>query len=65
MLNLKIKIMKKSESTKTQLIELNYNELTEVKGGFWQAALAIIGAAIYVYNNAEDFAKGFKEGMKQ
>ena len=38
--------------------EMNVNEMQEVNGG----ALAVAGAAIYVYNNWDDFCVGVNEG---
>ena len=35
---------------------LNSKELQEIEGGWWQAALVIAGAVVYLYNNKEDFA---------
>jgi hypothetical protein len=43
------------------LQELDRKEM-QTNGGWWQAALAIVGAAIYIYNNAGDLADGFSEG---
>ena len=43
------------------LVELNAQEVQEVEGGWWQAALSILGAAIYIYNEGGDFVKGFNE----
>lgn len=47
-----------------KLTEMNSQEMKNVDGGWLPAALAIAGALIYVYNNAGDFAQGFKEGYK-
>jgi len=43
---------------------LNSKELQEIEGGWWQPALAIAGVVVYLYNNKEDFARGFTEGFK-
>jgi lactobin A/cerein 7B family class IIb bacteriocin len=45
--------------------ELSKNELMEVEGGWWQAALAALGAIIYVYNNWDDFVAGFEQGVAE
>jgi len=44
--------------------ELSFNEMTEIYGGYWQAALAVMGAAIYIYNNWDDFVRGFKDAQR-
>jgi hypothetical protein len=57
--------MKTNELNSLGIFELNDNELNDVGAGFGLGlALAIVGAAIYLYNNSGDFVKGFKEGMK-
>ena len=48
--------------------EMNAREIKETDGGFLQiiaGAIAIAGAIIYIYNNADDFVEGFNEGYKQ
>lgn len=45
---------------KLNLVELSAQEIREVEGGWWQAALSVIGAGIYLYNEGGDFIKGFK-----
>ena len=55
--------MKKFDSFKG-FQELNVQELQEIEGGWWQPALAIAGVGVYLYNNKEDFARGFTEGFK-
>ena len=40
--------------------EMNVNEMQEVNGGWVALALAVAGAAIYVYNNWDDFCVGVK-----
>lgn len=55
--------MKESDLKKMQLIELTPQEYQNKNGGWIQLALAVVAAAIYVYNNAGDFAEGFKEGQ--
>lgn len=55
--------METLELERLGLSELSIEVTKETNGGWWQAALAIIGAGIYIYNNADDFAAGFKEGM--
>ena len=42
--------MKQIELNEMGLIELKADETQEVNGGWWQAALAITGAVIYLYN---------------
>ena len=44
--------------------EMNESQTRDANGGelLVGTVLAIIGACIYVYNNYEDFAEGFKEG---
>ena len=42
--------------------EMNVNEMQEVNGGWVALALAVAGAAIYVYNNWDDFCVGVNEG---
>jgi hypothetical protein len=45
--------------------EMNRHEMMEADGGFGLlAAITIIGAAIYVYNNLGDFVEGVKEGYQ-
>jgi len=41
--------------------EMNAKEIRETDGGVlgWDDALAIIGAAIYIYNEGGDFVDGF------
>ncbi|ELR69053.1 hypothetical protein C900_05442 [Fulvivirga imtechensis AK7] len=34
-------------------------EVEEIQGGWWQAVLAAAGAAIYMYNNYDDYVEGF------
>ncbi len=46
------------------LVELNAQEVQEVNGGWWQGALAALGAVIYIYNEGHDFIKGFNETYK-
>lgn len=46
------------------LVELNNQEVVSIDGGWWQAALAAMGAVIYVYNEGGDFIKGFNETVK-
>jgi K+ transporter len=46
------------------LKELSLEESKLVQGGWWQVALAIIGAVIYIYNNADDFAKGYNDAIE-
>ncbi|PIV93989.1 MAG: lactobin A/cerein 7B family class IIb bacteriocin [Flavobacteriaceae bacterium CG_4_10_14_3_um_filter_33_47] len=43
------------------VLEMNSKELCDVDGGVmgWDDALAIIGAAIYIYNEGGDFVDGF------
>ena len=41
--------------------EMNVNEMQEVNGGWVALALAVAGAAIYVYNNWDDFCVGVDE----
>jgi hypothetical protein len=55
--------MKESDLKKMQLIELTPQEYKNKNGGWIQLALAIAAAAIYIYNNADDFVEGFKEGQ--
>lgn len=42
--------------------EMNVNEMQEVNGGWVALALVVAGAAIYVYNNWDDFCVGVNEG---
>lgn len=45
--------------------EMNAVEMKKTNGGIaWGLVLAIAGAAIYVYNNADDFVDGVKEGYE-
>jgi hypothetical protein len=51
--------------------ELQLAEAREVNGGFVLVTIAalarvaaLVGAAIYAYNNAPDFVEGFKEGYQ-
>ncbi len=43
--------------------ELNEVQMREVNGGGFGAFIAIASACIYLYNNADDFAEGFREGF--
>lgn len=52
MSNLNQKIMK----------ELTEKECMEMNGGYVQFVIAVASAAIYLYNNWDDFAEGFNEG---
>ena len=46
--------------------EMNVNEMQEVNGGWVALALAVAGAASYVYNNWDDFAWGLmRDGTEQ
>ncbi len=54
--------MKTLELESLGLTELTNSESVESNGGWWQVALAIAGAVIYVVNNADDFIAGVKEG---
>ncbi|SMG24753.1 hypothetical protein SAMN05661096_01486 [Marivirga sericea] len=46
---------------------LSFEELNETNGGsiagLVAAGITIVGAAIYVYNNAADMAQGFEDGV--
>ncbi len=55
--------MEKLNLDKLNLVELPFEQREKTDGGWFQAALAIAAAAIYVYNNAGDFADGFREGQ--
>jgi lactobin A/cerein 7B family class IIb bacteriocin len=46
------------------LSDLSKEDLKSVQGGWLPLALAIAGAAIYVYNEWDDFKAGFQEGME-
>ena len=54
-------IMKNLENS-ALMQEMNVNEMQEVNGGWVALALAVAGAAIYVYNNWDDFCVGVNEG---
>ncbi|MBN2763625.1 MAG: hypothetical protein JXR41_11080 [Bacteroidales bacterium] len=43
---------------------LEESEATSLNGGWIALAIALVGAGIYIYNNASDFVAGFKEGYK-
>jgi len=43
---------------------LETSETTNINGGWIGLAIALVGAGIYIYNNASDFIVGFKEGYK-
>ena len=47
---------------KMKVQDLNKKEMKKIDGGWWQEALAVAGAVIYLYNEGGDFIKGFKEG---
>ena len=47
---------------KLKVQDLNKMEMKKIDGGWWQEALAVAGAVIYLYNEGGDFIKGFKEG---
>ena len=49
-------------SVRALMQEMNVNEMQEVNGGWVALALAVAGAAIYVYNNWDDFCVGVNEG---
>ncbi|MFM8911378.1 MAG: hypothetical protein ACKOE6_00475 [Flammeovirgaceae bacterium] len=61
--------MKNLELHDMKLVELTPEEASAQAGGwFWhafQAAVAVIGAVIYIYNNADDFVAGWNEGKKE
>ena len=59
--NKKNTIMKNLENS-ALMQEMNVNEMQEVNGGWVALALAVGGAAIYVYNNWDDFCVGVNEG---
>ena len=59
--NKKNTIMKNLENS-ALMQEMNVNEMQEVNGGWVALALAVAGAAIYVYNNWDDFCVGVNEG---
>jgi hypothetical protein len=59
------------ETKSLNIKELDYSETIDINGGFVIAILSVIieavavaTVAIYVYNNAPDFAQGFKEGYQ-
>ena len=54
--------MKTLDLTKFGVQEIHTNEQKLKNGGWWQAALAAAGAAIYGYNNWDDFVAGLEEG---
>lgn len=54
--------MKNLELEGFGLVEMEKENMANMNGGWFQAALAITGAAIYLYNEGGDFIKGFKEG---
>ena len=56
-----MEIMKNLENS-ALMQEMNVNEMQEVNGGWVALALAVAGAAIYVYNNWDDFCVGVNEG---
>ena len=47
---------------KLKVQDLNKKEMRKIDGGWWQEALGVAGAVIYLYNEGGDFIKGFKEG---
>jgi len=44
--------------------KMSLNEMQNVNGGWVFAAITIAGAAIYVYNNWDDFCAGVNEGWE-
>lgn len=42
--------------------EMNVDEMQNVNGGWVALTLAVAGAAIYVYNNWDDFCEGVNDG---
>ena len=57
--------MKNLNLTDFGVQEMNAEEMSTMNGGWFSAALAVAGAAIYVYNNWDDFKAGFKAGWQQ
>ncbi len=57
--------MKKLDLNGLGVQEMNAEEMRVTEGGYWQAALALAGACIYVYNEWGDFKAGFKAGWNQ
>lgn len=45
------------------LKELDVSEAEQLNGGWFQAALAVTAALIYLYNEGPDFVEGFKEAF--
>lgn len=44
------------------LQQLDVNEDSAINGGSVSKFIAIVSAAIYIYENAPNFAEGFREG---
>jgi len=55
--------MKTKDLNLLELKELKEKDVKMTNGGWISLALAIAGATIYIYNNKDDFAEGFKEGF--
>lgn len=58
--------MKKLNLNSKIIHTMDYLDMKHSNGGEPSIAtcIAIAGAAIYVYENADDFAEGFKEGFE-
>jgi hypothetical protein len=51
--------MKNLDLNACGVVEMEIHDYWNVNGGGFDLALALIGAAIYVYNNWGDFVEGF------
>ncbi|MBN1158068.1 MAG: lactobin A/cerein 7B family class IIb bacteriocin [Bacteroidales bacterium] len=55
---------KKQNYLQDELQILDSASMCSVSGGWIATAIALIGAGIYIYNNAGDFISGFKAAVK-
>jgi len=57
--------MEKLDLKNYEVVSLDEKELENSNGGWIATVVAIASAAIYLYNNGDDFIEGFKEGYNQ
>ncbi|MGM0530501.1 MAG: lactobin A/cerein 7B family class IIb bacteriocin [Bacteroidota bacterium] len=57
--------MEKLDLENYEVVSLDEKEIRKNNGGWIATAVAIASAAIYIYNNGDDFIEGFKEGYNE
>ncbi|MBN2482446.1 MAG: hypothetical protein JXB19_11960 [Bacteroidales bacterium] len=55
---------KKLKHVSNELQMLDNASMRSINGGSIATVIALIGAGIYIYNNAGDFVAGFKAAVK-